>query len=132
MLSILCTAALGLTVLPGVEAFSSDLSWESTGQNLLPQQIEEQGTAAEQQLQQLYLQEELETYLSDKAAALGLNGLQVQIETRPDADGVFLPWACAVQADLDPWQKIALGGMLEEELGIPPERQMWNEYDLEE
>ena len=48
VLSILCTAALGLTVLPGVEAFSSDLSWESTGQNLLPQQIEEQGTAAEQ------------------------------------------------------------------------------------
>ena len=47
-------------------------------------------------------------------------------------DGLWLPWASEIRGDLEPWQKEALGRMLWEDLGIPPERQRWNEYGMEE
>ena len=132
VLNVLCTAALALTVLPALHI--PDANWEASAadQVLSPRQIEERGTAANQQLQQLFIQSELETYVSDKAAALGIIELRMRLETQQNDDGLWLPWASEIQGDLEPWQKEALGRMLWEDLGIPPERQRWNEYGMEE
>ena len=132
VLNVLCTAALALTVLPALHI--PDANWEASAadQVLSPRQIEERGTAANQQLQQMFIQSELETYLSDQSAALGIGELQIKIETRQNTDGIWIPWASEIAAPLELWQKDALGRMLQEDLGIPPERQKWNEYGMEE
>ena len=132
VLSVLCTAALALSVLPAVHALGCEWETEELGQSWSTQQIEEKGAAARQQLQQMFIQSELETYLSDQSAALGIGELQMQIETRQNTDGIWIPWASEIAAPLELWQKDALGRMLQEDLGIPPERQKWNEYGMEE
>ncbi len=132
VLSVLCTSALALSILPAVNTLGVEWETEAMEQNWASQQIEAQGAAAGSQLQQMFIQSEVETYLSDQAVALGIGELRIRIETRQNTDGFWIPWASAVEEPLEPWQKDALGRMLQEDLGIPPERQNWNEYGLEE
>ena len=132
VLSALSVSALALAVLPAFHSLDTDWKTYAARQEQAPQQIEAQGMAANQQLQQMFIQSELETYLSDQAAALGIGELQMQIETRQNADGLWVPWASAIEVPLEPWQKDALGRMLQKDLGIPPERQKWNVYGMEE
>ncbi len=62
-------------------------------------------------------------YISDKADALGLEGITVRVETEPGTDGVPLPVSAVLAGpysqDLADW----IAG----ELGIPAERQVWHE-----
>ena len=132
VLSVLCTPALALSVLPAARELNTTCEAAAVRQEPMPEQIEAQGEAASQQLQQLFIQSELETYVTDKAAALGIGDLQMQIETRQNTDSLWIPWASVIASALEPWQKEALGEMLQEDLGIPPERQNWNEYRMEE
>ena len=63
-------------------------------------------------------------YISDKADALGLGNITVQVETEPGADGETpIPASVALMA---PYSQ-ALADWIAEELGIPAERQVWHE-----
>lgn len=62
-----------------------------------------------------------EAYISDKADALGLT-VAVRVETAPSG-GVAVPWAVTVRG---PYSE-ALSAMMERDLDIPRERQVW--YD---
>ena len=61
-------------------------------------------------------------YISDKADTLGLS-VKVQVTAKPGTDGVPVPW----QAELWGPRSPALAACMEEELGIPGERQVWHE-----
>ena len=61
-------------------------------------------------------------YISDKADTLGL-AVQVQVETKNGADGVPVPWQAEIWGQRSP----ILAAYMEEELGIPGERQVWHE-----
>ena len=102
VLSVLCTTALALSVLPAARELNT--TWEAAAvrQEPMPEQIEAQGEAASQQLQQLFIQSELETYVTDKAAALGIGDLQMQIETRQNTDSLWIPWASVIASALEP------------------------------
>ena len=63
-------------------------------------------------------------YILDRGAALGMN-LSVQVETDAGEDGIPIPYAAMVTG---PYTD-ALSQMMEEELGIPPERQVWYERE---
>lgn len=65
--------------------------------------------------------ERTEAYISDKAARLGLK-ISVSVRTEPGADGVPYP----AEAEIQGPKSQALAAYMEEELGIPPERQVWN------
>ena len=62
------------------------------------------------------------SYISDKAAALGLE-LQVRVTARAGADGIPVP--CRVEVTGP--RSEALARWMEAELGIPAEGQVWNE-----
>jgi hypothetical protein len=59
-------------------------------------------------------------YISDKATELGLT-VSVQVETEPGEDGIPYPAAVEVEGP----QSEELAAYMEEELGIPEERQVW-------
>lgn len=68
------------------------------------------------------IEEMAESYISDKAAALGL-AVTVRVTARAGADGVPVP----VLAELTGKRSDALSRWLEEVMGLPAERQVWNE-----
>lgn len=64
---------------------------------------------------------ETEAYISDKAAALGLEVRPV-VTTAAGVDGLPVPW----RAELDCGPSPQLAAVLEQELGIPQERQVFH------
>lgn len=62
-----------------------------------------------------------EAYISDKAAELGLD-VRVQVRTEPSGDGTPIPAAAEL---FGPWSQ-PLATLMEQELGIPQERQVWH------
>ena len=85
------------------------------------QRQEELAAAGETELAEI-IEERTAAYISDKADTLGL-AVKVQVKTKPGADGVPVPW----QAELWGPRSPALAACMEEELGIPGERQVWHE-----
>ncbi len=63
-------------------------------------------------------------YISDKADTLGL-AVTARITARPGADGVPVPWRAELTGPRSP----ELAACIDQDLGIPPERQVWNEVE---
>ena len=63
-----------------------------------------------------------EAYISDKAKSMGLT-LKVRVTAETDESGMPVPIQVKVTG---PWSG-ELSGWLETELGLPAERQVWNE-----
>ena len=70
------------------------------------------------------IEAECSAYIVDKAAQLGAE-CQVELECAPEGDGVFLPWQVTVTGNLSPSQQEQLTRQIQEELGVPPERQQY-------
>ncbi|MEG1593672.1 MAG: stage III sporulation protein AF [Oscillibacter sp.] len=82
-----------------------------------------QSSLAEEADQKLagLIADQTEAYISDKATQLGLK-ITVRVRTEKGADGVPYP----AEAEMSGPRSEALAVSIEEELGIPPERQDWN------
>ena len=98
---------------------SVDLSAVSLNLDAYRQTVEQR--QAELELVGL-IEAELESYISDKAADMGLT-LRVQVTVEPDGSGVPVP----VSVELTGPRSEVLSRWLETELGVPAERQVWNE-----
>lgn len=70
------------------------------------------------------IEAECSAYIVDKAAQLGAE-CEAQVVCAPEGEGVFLPWQVTITGDLSPGQREQLTGQLQEELGVPPERQQY-------
>ena len=70
------------------------------------------------------IEERTAAYISDKADALGLE-VKVRVETAPGEAGVSLP----VKAEVTGPRSEELASYMENELGIPRERQVWHERE---
>ena len=68
------------------------------------------------------IEERTAAYISDKANALGLE-VTVRVEAEAGADGIPVPAA----ADIQGARSEELASYMEQELGIPRERQSWHE-----
>ena len=70
-----------------------------------------------------YILEQTETYILDKAEALGM---QVETEVTLNGDTLYpLPEKVIVCGRYTSWQKEQLSSILSRDLGIPPEHQEW-------
>lgn len=70
------------------------------------------------------IEEECSAYIVDKAAQLGAE-CQVTVVCSSEGEGVFLPWQITVTGDLPPGQQEQLTQQIQEDLGVPPERQQY-------
>ena len=83
----------------------------------------------EEQSDQFYLsiiEEETAAYVMDKARELGFE-CAVEVTYRYDEDGVPCPWEVTAQGAWTQEQRAQLEWLLEEELGIPAQRQYYEE-----
>ena len=109
-----------LRPLLGADLSRLDLHLEDY-ERTIGQRQEELSAAGEAELAGI-IEERTAAYISDKADTLGL-AVKVQVETKPAGDGVPVPW----RAELGGPRSPALATYMEEELGIPGERQVWHE-----
>ena len=93
----------------------------SSYQGAVEQRQAELENAQKEELTSL-IEAETEAYISDKAKSMGLT-LKARVTAEADESGVPVP----VQVEITgPWSG-ELSGWLETELGLPAERQVWNE-----
>ena len=109
-----------LRPLLGADMSRLDLHLEDY-ERAIGQRQEELGAAGEAELAGI-IEERTAAYISDKADTLGL-AVKVQVETKPAGDGVPVPWRAELWGPRSP----AMATYMEEELGIPGERQVWHE-----
>lgn len=104
-----------------------DLTGWSAGLSAWTEQVEQRQSeleAAQSDALAAGIAERTAAYISDKGAALGLT-VTARVETENRPDGIPVPSAVEVTG---PWSA-ELSAYIAEELGIPPERQMWKERD---
>lgn len=131
--AVLCTAVLSLAVLTHLGGMhQEDFLPEIAGMEGTERWIEESGTAAGMELSRRYLQEEYTQYISSRAAALGVQMPEVRMTLMQDTNGQWLPYAAELSGAVTFGQREALTRALQEELGIPPERQVWHEPGVED
>ena len=83
----------------------------------------------EEQNEQLYLaiiEEETAAYVMDKARELGFE-CAAEVTWSYDEQGVPRPWEASARGTWTPEQRAGLERLLEEELGIPAQRQRYEE-----
>ena len=61
----------------------------------------------------------------DKAEELGADVSVVKVQAQWNLDGLWVPYSAEINAPDTGSAKAALEGLIENELGIPAERQMW-------
>lgn len=87
----------------------------------------EQVTADAEEAAGLYerrvIEGECETYISDRAASLGVELQEVRVNARWSKEGYWYPWECSIVSPAA--RSGALSDAIEAELGISPERQNW-------
>lgn len=116
---LVMTAALlsPLASLKGVEPEQWLESWQPQEQvGELEQQRDE--------TMKTIIEAECSAYIVDKAAGLGAE-CQAEVLCAPEGDGIFLPWQVTVTGELSPSQREQLSTQIQEDLGVPPERQQY-------
>ncbi len=87
-------------------------------------QITGQAEEEAKMLDRTYIEDRCEAYILAKAAEAELAVKGVTLSARWDESAhVWYPWTAAVDAPYSAW----LAGVIESELGIPPERQSWSD-----
>lgn len=66
-----------------------------------------------------------ESYILDKAGEMGVN-IEAMVETALQ-DRYPVPWSVTINSDAAEYQRDALSEMITKDLGIPAERQGWND-----
>lgn len=105
---------------PGIDVGGLDLSYEDYAGEISQRQ-EQLKAQSDQTLGEL-IAEKTEAYILDKAAALGVD-CTVRVLTEPGKDGTPIP----AGAELTGQKSDALADYMEQELGIPKERQVYHE-----
>lgn len=75
------------------------------------------------------IEEELEAYIVDKGEALGAD-CTAQVTCTPGEGEVPVPTQATVAGDLTPAQQEAMSRYLEQELGIPPQGQIFDSEEV--
>ena len=89
----------------------------------LEQIIVSTDTETADRLNRTIIEGECETYILDKAAALGLEVREAAVTARWSDEGFWYPWECRLstgEGDMS-----GLSRLIEAELGIPEARQRW-------
>ncbi len=131
--SVLCTAVLLLCVLGGIRAL--DFDSYALEQGILREQEQRFRIAAEesrQRLDRLVIEQELQTYIQNKAEQRGLRILELETGLTWRTEGLWIPHALSVSYAGPHEQAERLAEELEAELGVPRERQRWSEYGADQ
>lgn len=124
---IVCTASLILAVVsPLKELDMRDYALETAKLHELETELAAGAEAAGERLNRLVIEQEYEAYILDKAGELGMIGLEAEVEAQWSLDGLWMPWGAELKGECTAEDKKRLSSLIEADLGIPYERQRWN------
>ena len=121
-LALLLAAAGPLAgVLDGSALTQAVEGWRNRSQSL-----EQELEAQNEQFYLAIIEEETAAYVMDKARELGFD-CEAEVTYGYDEDGVPCPWEIAARGTWTQEQRARLERLLEEELGVPAQRQSYEE-----
>lgn len=102
--------------------------WEGTlpGAPAIPEAAVEGSGQSGEQVMKILIAQKAGAYIVDKGQSLGL-ACTAEVEVAPDASGWPIPWKATVSGQWSQTQKKELSQAVEEELGIPAQRQSFRE-----
>ena len=129
VIDFVCGAVmLGLLISPLLNADREAFSDTMSGYRAAAATVTEDAAEREKQLLRTYIEQKCAAYILDEAAALGAELSSAAVRARWNGE-YWVPREAYLNGNVTPEQRVRLSGCLESELGIPPERQHWNEQD---
>ena len=124
--ALLSAVLLCLTIIRPLKDFDYDsYALQSARLHEAEEELTRNASDTAAKLDRLIMEERYAAYLSDKAAALGLDGIRIALQLQWELDGIWVPYAATVTGRWDDDGAARFGALLTSELGIPPERQYW-------
>ena len=105
-----------------VGALSDALEKYQTAVRSYKETLEEQNNL----FYQTIIEESAAAYIVDKAEEMGIS-CQAEVTFSYDEDGVPCPWEVTARGDWTDGARAALARLLEDDLGVPPQRQHYEE-----
>lgn len=130
VLHLLCSVVLFAAILnPIRELDFSSLPLELAKYREEAKRLEQSGEELRDRLNRLVIEEEVSTYIEEKAKALGLELKEIQVQARwSTEEGIWYPERTCIHVNGQESVE-ALSGILWGELGIPKDKQEWIEDD---
>ncbi len=123
---ILCTAALILCIIEPFQGFDFD---EYAVQSALMHEYEnkflQNAQDSRNRLNKTVIELEYCEYIMDKAKDIGISQLDIELSTNWDTHEIWVPYSVDLKGSWSFEQRQKLTGIIEDELGIPEERQRW-------
>ncbi len=83
----------------------------------------------ENSLSRTIIEDELETYILDKAESLNAPLQSVEVSVKWGDEGCWYPYEVRLEADIPEREKYLISNSIEAELGVPNDRQYWSSYE---
>ena len=80
-------------------------------------------------LSRTIIEDELETYILDKAKSMDADIVSVEVAVKWGDEGCFYPYEVYLTGNLTQMKQQLLSNSIEAELGVPDERQYWSSYE---
>lgn len=125
---LLCTAILTAALLSPLKSLNyDDYALQSAKLRQAEQEIISGAENAEERLNRLVIEKECLSYIENKAKELGITEMKAVLEMRWDLEGLWVPWAVEIKSGCSETERDALRAIIKSDLGIPYERQRWNQ-----
>ena len=125
-MKLLCTAVLTIAILTPLKDLDLDsYALESARIKELEDELLSSSHEAEDKLNRIYIQQEYNEYIKNKAAQLGIENPEISVLAQWNLEGLWVPYSVQIYADCDKSKADELGRIIRDELGIPFERQLW-------
>ena len=126
IMQLLCTAALTMAILSPIKEIDFDIyALETARLREAESAINESAERIDDRLNRAVIEEQCEEYILDKAEELGANVSGENVQAQWSLEGIWVPYSVEIDAPDIGSAKAALESVIENELGIPAERQMW-------
>ena len=122
-----CTCVLLISVIGTAGAETSELSFSDADISHLEDELSENAEKTRTELSGMVIQRECEEYIMEKADALGIVLREVTVGLRHTEEQDWSPWNVTLESEATGEEKSLLSGIIRTDLGIPYERQSWNE-----
>lgn len=133
VLKVLCGVVLIIALIsPLIDGDSADMSIDMAKYRAQADAIAEDAEKQKTNLSRSIIEQELKSYILDKAQSLDINDLTVNVGLKWGDEGFWYPYEIELKTNAGTGEINRLSSFIESELGIPAGRQYWSVQSDEE
>lgn len=131
------TVVCGITmitaiILPLAKIDFTDYSKSLAGYRINAQKYADNGNENRENLNRLYIEEQCQAYILDKAEFYGVDVLSASVSAEWSTDGYWYPVSATIDCNCTSAEKSKLEAMIEADLGIDRDNQEWSRANEEQ